>query len=83
MEGAAFVVSGCALVTAGIAWLLDSGGISRRLHGTFIRSWRKIPPVGENWIESNPYQAYRWKVFLFGTLFGIILTAIGIRLIIG
>jgi hypothetical protein len=83
MKGAAFIAGGCVLVIVYAGWFLDLRGVSRSLYSAFIRSWRRIPAVGESWIKTNPYQAYRWKVFISGALFGTFLIAIGIRLIVG
>jgi hypothetical protein len=83
-----YVLAGSILVAAGVLTTLwglilwrDTNGLLTKFHNYTIRSWRKIPVLGETWIQQTPFSAFRTQSLAI-PLGGIICTGLGIFLIV-
>jgi hypothetical protein len=81
-RGVLLVAGGLLIGTAGVAWGLDAWGMTKRFYNYTIRSWSRIPGVGESWIRMTPFRAFRLQALLAWTLFGLLLIGIGVHLMI-
>lgn len=83
MKGMLLIAGGVLVALAGVAWGLDIRGITSGFYEFTIRSWAKIPVVGEDWIRKTSYRRFRMQAFIPWTVFGILMIAIGIHLVAG
>ena len=63
-------------VTGTLLWR-DSWGLLTKYYGRTIRSWRRVPFLGERWIEQTPFSQFRRQTLPL-IVGGVVFVALGI-----
>jgi hypothetical protein len=58
-QGCILVVGGLFLITFGLLMWRDTHGLLTRYYNDTIRSWRRIPILGQGWIDHTPFEAFQ------------------------
>jgi hypothetical protein len=77
MKGILLLAAGAGIAIVGVCGGLDAAGVTTRFYRYTIRSWSKIPMLGQMWIRMTPYSTFRLQASIPFVLFGIILIVIG------